>query len=49
VPFSRSRRLAELVPGAELRVLEGDNHWLLFDDPGGPEFVDAIDRFTRVG
>ncbi|GAB4331193.1 MAG: hypothetical protein Kow0010_16400 [Dehalococcoidia bacterium] len=29
-------------------ALEGDNHWLLFDDPGAPGFVRAIDEFTRV-
>jgi pimeloyl-ACP methyl ester carboxylesterase len=48
VPMSRSRRLAALIPGAVFRVLEGENHWLLFDDPGAPEFVRAIEEFTGV-
>ncbi|HEX6030540.1 MAG TPA: alpha/beta fold hydrolase [Tepidiformaceae bacterium] len=46
VPMSRSRRLAALIPGALFRVLEGENHWLVFDDPGAPEFVQAIEEFT---
>ena len=49
VPVARSRRLASLIPGAEFRILEGDNHWLLYDDPGAPEFVRAIEAFTGVG
>lgn len=48
VPVARSRRLASLIPGAEFRMLEGDNHWLLYDDPGAPEFVRAIEAFTGV-
>lgn len=48
VPVSRSRRLASLITGAVFRTLEGDNHWLLFDDPGAPEFVRAIEEFTGV-
>lgn len=48
VPTSRSRRLASLIPGAIFRTLDGDNHWLLFDDPGAPEFVRAIEEFTGV-
>ncbi|MGE0601073.1 MAG: alpha/beta fold hydrolase [Dehalococcoidia bacterium] len=47
VPVDRARRLAALIPGAIFRALEGDNHWLLFDDPGAPEFVRAIEEFTN--
>jgi pimeloyl-ACP methyl ester carboxylesterase/DNA-binding winged helix-turn-helix (wHTH) protein len=47
VPFSRTRKLASLIPGARLAVLEGDNHWLLLDDPGAPEFVRLIESFIR--
>ncbi len=46
VPFSRARRLASLIPGARLHRLEGNNHWLLFDDPGAPEFVRLVEEFT---
>ncbi|MGE3074747.1 MAG: alpha/beta fold hydrolase [Dehalococcoidia bacterium] len=46
VPVDRARRLAALIPGAIFRALEGDNHWLLYDDPGAPEFVQAIEEFT---
>lgn len=45
IPFSRSQRLAALIPGARLRTLEGDNHWLLIDDAGAPDFVRAIEEF----
>ncbi len=48
VPMSRARRLASLIPGAIFRTMEGDNHWLLYDDPGAPEFVRAIEEFTGV-
>ncbi len=48
VPFSRPRRLASLIPGAQLHTLEGDNHWLLYDDPGAPEFVRVVEEFTGV-
>jgi len=48
VPFSRARRLASLIPGARLHRLEGNNHWLLFDDAGAPEFVRLVDEFTGV-
>ncbi|MBE0609996.1 MAG: alpha/beta fold hydrolase [Dehalococcoidia bacterium] len=45
IPFSRSQRLAALIPGARLRTLDGDNHWLLIDDAGAPDFVRAIEEF----
>jgi pimeloyl-ACP methyl ester carboxylesterase len=45
IPFARGRRLASLIPGANFLSLEGANHWLLFDDPGAPAFVGAVEDF----
>ncbi len=45
-PAATARRLAACIPGATYVELEGDNHWLFFDDPGAPDFVRAIEQFT---
>lgn len=44
-PYDEGRRLAGLIPGAQLITLPGRNHILDAGDPGWPEFVDAILRF----
>jgi pimeloyl-ACP methyl ester carboxylesterase/DNA-binding winged helix-turn-helix (wHTH) protein len=49
MPFSRARRLAAAIPGARLIPLDGENHWLVLDDPGAPEFVRLIEAFTGAG
>lgn len=48
IPFSRSQRLAAVIPGARMHTLQGDNHWLLLDDAGAPDFVRAIEEFTAT-
>lgn len=48
-PPVSARLLAAAIPGARYIELEGDNHWLFFDDPGAPEFVRAIEEFTAEG
>jgi pimeloyl-ACP methyl ester carboxylesterase len=45
VPFAEGRRLASLIPGAELVTLESNNHILTSDEPAWAEFLDHIDRF----
>lgn len=48
-PAASARRLAACIPGAAYIELEGDNHWLFFDDPVAPDFVRAIEDFTGAG
>ena len=43
-PFDEGRRLAALVPGAELVTLEGSNHVLTGDEPAWPEFLALMER-----
>lgn len=45
VPFEEGRRLAALVPGAELVPLDSRNHLLVEDEPAWPRFLEALDRF----
>ena len=45
IPFERSRQLAAHMPGAEFLTLEGDAHWLLYDDPGASMFTAAVQAF----
>jgi pimeloyl-ACP methyl ester carboxylesterase len=43
-PYAEGRRLAALVPGAELVTLEGSNHVLTGDEPAWPEFLALMER-----
>lgn len=43
-PHAEGRRLASLVPGAELVTLEGSNHVLTGDEPAWPEFLALMER-----
>ena len=49
VPYEEGRRLAALVPGAELVTLDSANHILTADEPAWTEFLVQIERFTGVG
>jgi DNA-binding winged helix-turn-helix (wHTH) protein/alpha-beta hydrolase superfamily lysophospholipase len=48
VPLSRARRLAALIPGARLAVLDGASHWLLANDGEVPPFVRAVRTFFEA-
>jgi pimeloyl-ACP methyl ester carboxylesterase/DNA-binding winged helix-turn-helix (wHTH) protein len=43
-PYDEGRRLAGLVPGAELVTLESPNHVLTGDEPAWPEFLAVMER-----
>ena len=45
VPFEAGRSFAKRIPGSRLVPLKGDNHWLLYDDEGAPELLEAIEDF----
>lgn len=45
IPLEEGERLASLIPGAELMVLEGQNHILTEDDDAWPRFADALHAF----
>ncbi len=45
VPFEEGERLASLIPGAELVVLEGQNHILRRDEPAWRRFVGELHAF----
>ncbi|MEJ7716826.1 MAG: alpha/beta hydrolase [Thermoleophilaceae bacterium] len=46
VPVWKSREVAELIPGAELTVLEGAPHAMNLERP--EELTDAVLRFLRA-
>ena len=46
VPFKRGRTLAAMIPDARFVPMEGDNHWLLLDEPGAATYVDVVERFV---
>ncbi len=46
VPFEEGRRLAGLIPGARFVSVHGQNHILLVDEPGWPEFFDELTSFA---
>ena len=50
VPFEQGRQLAALIPGARFFPMEGNNHWLLVDEPEAARiYVDAIEEFVGSG
>jgi DNA-binding CsgD family transcriptional regulator len=46
VPFEEGRRLASLIPGAQLLSLDSDNHVLASDEPAWREFMTALRAFV---
>jgi len=46
VGFEEGRRLAALIPGAQLVVLPGGSHYFPTDEQSAARVVDAIDRFA---
>ena len=46
IPLDRGERLAELIPGAELRVLDGAGHLIQLDQPA--ELASVLQRWLRV-
>jgi pimeloyl-ACP methyl ester carboxylesterase/DNA-binding CsgD family transcriptional regulator len=46
VAFEEGRRLASLIPGAKMVVLEGRNHILLGDEPAWPQFMRELASFA---
>ena len=50
VPFEQGRKLAALIPGARFFQMEGNNHWLLVDEPEASKiYVDAVEEFVGSG
>ena len=50
VPFERGRKLAALIPRARFFPMEGNNHWLLVDEPEAARiYADAIEQFIDTG
>ena len=50
VPFEQGRKLATLIPGARFFPMEGNNHWLLIDEPEAATiYVEAIKQFIGSG
>jgi len=47
-PFAAGRELAKLIPGASFAALEGDNHWLLLDDPKADSFIAVVEDFLST-
>ncbi|MEV1026201.1 alpha/beta fold hydrolase [Streptomyces sp. NPDC050264] len=47
IPVARGRELAGLIPGAELRIIEGAGHLVQEDAPA--ELTAALGRFLRTG
>jgi pimeloyl-ACP methyl ester carboxylesterase/DNA-binding CsgD family transcriptional regulator len=46
VAFEEGRRLASLIPGARMVVLEGRNHILLDDEPAWTQFIQELASFA---
>jgi pimeloyl-ACP methyl ester carboxylesterase/DNA-binding CsgD family transcriptional regulator len=49
VPAEEAMRLAALIPGANLVLLDSENHILLSDEPAWQEFLSELDRFLGTG
>jgi pimeloyl-ACP methyl ester carboxylesterase len=47
VPFQNSLDLAAEIPGARLKPLDGDCHWLLLKNARSEEYINAIEAFLR--
>ena len=47
-PYDQGRRLATIIPGAELVTIESENHILTADEPGWADFLGHLDRFTST-
>jgi pimeloyl-ACP methyl ester carboxylesterase len=47
VPFQNSLDLAAEIPGARLKPLDGDCHWLLLKSARSEEYINAIEAFLR--
>jgi len=45
-PYEEGRRLASLIPGAELVTLDSPNHVLMADEPAWAEFLVRLEAFT---
>ena len=45
VPVEEAMRLAALIPGAHLILLDSENHILLSDEPAWQDFLSELDRF----
>jgi len=48
-PFQNSLDLAAEIPGARLKPLEGDCHWLLMTSAQSEEYIDSIETFLEEG
>ena len=46
VSFKRGRAQAAMIPGARFVPMEGENHWLLLDEPGAATYVEVVERFV---
>jgi pimeloyl-ACP methyl ester carboxylesterase len=44
-PFDEGRQMAAAIPDARFVALEGNNHFLLEDEPAWPRFVEEIRSF----
>jgi pimeloyl-ACP methyl ester carboxylesterase len=44
-PLAQSRQLADLIPGAQLVILESKNHILLEHEPAWSQFLDEVHQF----
>ena len=47
VSFQNSLDLAAEIPGARLKPLDGDCHWLLMKSAGSEEYIQSIEAFLR--
>ncbi len=47
VPFQNSLDLAAEIPGARLKPLDGDCHWLLLKSARSEEYINTIEAFLR--
>ncbi|TDJ26743.1 MAG: alpha/beta hydrolase [Gammaproteobacteria bacterium] len=47
VPFQNSVDLAAEIPGARLKPLDGDCHWLLLKSARSEEYINTIEAFLR--
>ena len=47
VGFQNSLDLAAEIPGARLKPLDGDCHWLLLKSAGSEDYIESIEAFLR--